>query len=122
MPTNLAENEFEGNPEKSTARPKMPARLMFSFDLAYAGVFRIVKRAEGEPAPAGHDRVPATAVSRFAREIIATAVRDGGFPATDAGPGGFCRSVPPETWNGRLPPRRRPAFGRQAELGAPTKL
>ncbi len=35
---------------------------MFSFELAYAGVFRIVNVPKGKPASAGHDRVPAPVV------------------------------------------------------------
>ena len=75
---NLAENEsevtlsVEGKAESS-------GKLMFSFDLAYAGVFRIVNVPQENLHPLVMIECPRL-LFPFAREIIATAVRDGGFP------------------------------------------
>jgi preprotein translocase subunit SecB len=75
---NVAENEFEvvlaieGKAENS-------GKLMFSFDLAYAGVFRIVNLPKENLHPFIMIECPRL-LFPFAREIIATSVRDGGFP------------------------------------------
>jgi preprotein translocase subunit SecB len=52
---------------------------MFSFELAYAGVFRIVNVPKENLHPLVMIECPRL-LFPFAREIIATAVRDGGFP------------------------------------------
>ena len=52
---------------------------MFSFELAYAGVFRIVNVPQENLHPLVMIECPRL-LFPFAREIIATAVRDGGFP------------------------------------------
>jgi preprotein translocase subunit SecB len=74
----LAENDFEVE-LKLEGRAEMPNLFLFSFDLLFAGLFRI-------------QNVPAESVQLvvmiecprllfpFAREIIANAVRNGGFP------------------------------------------
>ena len=54
-------------------------KVMFSFDLAYAGVFRIVNVPKENLHPLVMIECPRL-LFPFAREIIATAVRDGGFP------------------------------------------
>jgi len=54
-------------------------KLMFSFDLAYAGVFRIVNVPKENLHPLIMIECPRL-LFPFAREIIATSVRDGGFP------------------------------------------
>ena len=75
---NTAENEFEvallieGKAENS-------GKLMFSFDLSYAGVFRILNVPKENLHPLIMIECPRL-LFPFAREIIATAVRDGGFP------------------------------------------
>src|SRR6267142_6369366 len=75
---NIAENEFEvtlwieGKAENS-------GKVMFSFELAYAGVFRIVNVPQENLHPLVMIECPRL-LFPFAREIIATAVRDGGFP------------------------------------------
>ena len=52
-------------------------KVMFSFELAYAGVFRIVNVPKEKPASAGHDRMPAAAVpplrAKSSRPRFATA-------------------------------------------------
>lgn len=75
---NIAENEFEvallieGKAENA-------GKLMFSFDLSYAGVFRILNVPKENLHPLIMIECPRL-LFPFAREIIATAVRDGGFP------------------------------------------
>jgi preprotein translocase subunit SecB len=75
---NIAENEFEvtllveGKAENS-------GKVMFSFDLAYAGVFRILNVPKENLHPLVMIECPRL-LFPFAREIIATSVRDGGFP------------------------------------------
>jgi len=54
-------------------------KLMFSFELSYAGVFRIVNVPKENLHPLVMIECPRL-LFPFAREIIATAVRDGGFP------------------------------------------
>ena len=54
-------------------------KVMFSFELAYAGVFRIVNVPQENLHPLVMIECPRL-LFPFAREIIATAVRDGGFP------------------------------------------
>lgn len=53
--------------------------VMFSFELAYAGVFRIVNVPPENLHPLIMIECPRL-LFPFAREIIATSVRDGGFP------------------------------------------
>jgi len=54
-------------------------KVMFSFELVYAGVFRIVNVPKENLHPLVMIECPRL-LFPFAREIIATAVRDGGFP------------------------------------------
>src|SRR6202000_2205634 len=74
----VVENEFEvallieGKAENG-------GKVMFSFDLSYAGVFRIVNVPKENLHPLIMIECPRL-LFPFAREIIATAVRDGGFP------------------------------------------
>ena len=76
-PLSGAEYEVE---LKIEGRAEVPGNLMlFSFDLLYAGVFRIVNVPQ--------ENLPAIVMIEcprllfpFARELIATAVRNGGFP------------------------------------------
>ena len=75
---NVAENEFEvallieGKAENA-------GKVLFSFDLTYAGVFRIVNVPQENLHPMIMIECPRL-LFPFAREIIATAVRNGGFP------------------------------------------
>jgi preprotein translocase subunit SecB len=75
---NIAQSEFEvtlhidGKAENS-------GKVLFSFDLAYAGVFRIVNVPQENLHPLVMIECPRL-LFPFAREIIATSVRDGGFP------------------------------------------
>src|SRR5258708_24866225 len=54
-------------------------KLMFSFELSYAGVFRILNVPQENLHPLVMIECPRL-LFPFAREIIATSVRDGGFP------------------------------------------
>ena len=54
-------------------------KVMFSFELIYAGVFRILNVPKENLHPLVMIECPRL-LFPFAREIIATAVRDGGFP------------------------------------------
>ena len=74
----LAENDFEVE-LKIEGRAEAPSTFLFSFDLLYAGVFKIQNVPQ--------DNVHAIVIIEcprllfpFAREIIANAVRNGGFP------------------------------------------
>ena len=75
---NVAQNEFEvtlsveGKAENS-------GKTIFSFELAYAGVFRIQNVPQENLHPLIMIECPRL-LFPFAREIIATSVRDGGFP------------------------------------------
>ena len=53
--------------------------MLFNFELAYAGVFRILHVPQENLHPVIMIECPRL-LFPFAREIIATAVRDGGFP------------------------------------------
>ena len=74
----LAESDYEVE-LKIEGRAEVPGLVLFSFDLLYAGVFRIVNVPQ--------ENLPAIVMIEcprllfpFARELIATAVRNGGFP------------------------------------------
>jgi preprotein translocase subunit SecB len=75
---NVAENEFEvvlsidGKAENG-------GTVMFNFELAYAGVFRVLNVPQENLHPLIMIECPRL-LFPFAREIIATSVRDGGFP------------------------------------------
>jgi preprotein translocase subunit SecB len=75
---NLAQNEFEVTLHVD-GKAENGGKVLFSFDLAYAGVFRIVNVPQENLHPLVMIECPRL-LFPFAREIIATAVRDGGFP------------------------------------------
>lgn len=54
-------------------------KVMFSFELIYGGVFRLVNVPQEHLSPMLLIECPRL-LFPFAREIVATAVRDGGFP------------------------------------------
>ena len=91
---NVAENEFEVTLSVE-GKAENAGKVMFSFDLAYAGVFRDRQRAAGKPASAGHDRMPAAAVPVRARNHRDVGARRR-LPAADARSRRFRRSVSPE--------------------------
>ena len=75
---NLANSEYE---VMLTIEGKADnaGKVLFSFELIYAGVFRIVNVPPENLHPLVMIECPRL-LFPFAREIIATAVRDGGFP------------------------------------------
>ena len=75
---NTAENEFEVTLSVE-GKAENAGKVMFSFDLAYAGVFRIANVPKENLHPLIMIECPRL-LFPFAREIIATSVRDGGFP------------------------------------------
>ena len=75
---NIAENEFEVTLSVE-GKAENAGKVMFSFDLAYAGVFRILNVPKENLHPLVMIECPRL-LFPFAREIIATSVRDGGFP------------------------------------------
>ena len=74
----LADTEFEVT-LAIEGKAENGGSVMFSFELAYAGVFRIANVPEENLHPLIMIECPRL-LFPFAREIIATAVRDGGFP------------------------------------------
>jgi len=75
---NLSEHEFEVT-LSIEGKAESAGKVMFSVELAYAGVFRILNI----PQEYLHQTVMIECprmLFPFAREIIASAVRDGGFP------------------------------------------
>jgi preprotein translocase subunit SecB len=75
---NIAENEYEVA-LSIEGKAENAGKVLFSFDLVYAGVFRIVNVPQENLHPLVMIECPRL-LFPFAREIIATAVRDGGFP------------------------------------------
>ena len=75
---NVAENEFEVTLSVE-GKAENGGKVMFSFDLAYAGVFRLLNIPKQDLHPMVMIECPRL-LFPFAREIIATSVRDGGFP------------------------------------------
>ncbi len=76
--SNVAENDYEVV-LKVEGKAEHAGKLMFSFELAYAGVFRVVNVPQENLHPLVMIECPRL-LFPFAREIVATAVRDGGFP------------------------------------------
>lgn len=64
---------------KVEGKAETPESLLFSFDLTYAGVFRIQNVPEEDVHPVVMIECPRL-LFPFAREIIAAAVRHGGYP------------------------------------------
>ena len=74
----LAENDYEVE-LKIDGKADSGGSVLFGFDLTYAGVFRIQNVAQENIHPLVMIECPRL-LFPFAREIVATAVRDGGFP------------------------------------------
>jgi preprotein translocase subunit SecB len=75
---NLSQSEYEVTLHID-GKAEIGGKVLFSFDLAYAGVFRIVNVPQENLHPLVMIECPRL-LFPFAREIIATSVRDGGFP------------------------------------------
>ena len=74
----MAENDFEVE-LKIEGRAELPNLFLFSFDLLYAGIFRITNIPQENVHAIVMIECPRL-LFPFAREIIANAVRNGGFP------------------------------------------
>jgi preprotein translocase subunit SecB len=74
----LAESDYEVE-LKIEGKADSAGNVLFGFDLTYAGVFRIQNVAQENLHPLVMIECPRL-LFPFAREIVATAVRDGGFP------------------------------------------
>ena len=74
----LAETEYEVS-LTIEGKAENAGKVMFSFELVYAGVFRIVNVPKENLHPLIMIGCPRL-LFPFAREIVATSVRDGGFP------------------------------------------
>ena len=74
----LAENDIEVT-LKLDGKAERDGSLMFSFELEFAGVFRVVNVPQESLNAIVLIECPRL-LFPFAREIIATSVRDGGFP------------------------------------------
>ena len=74
----VAENDYEVALSVE-GKAESGGKVMFSFELIYAGVFRILNVPKENLHPLVMIECPRL-LFPFAREIIATAVRDGGFP------------------------------------------
>lgn len=75
---NIAANEYEVTLSVE-GKADNAGKTIFSFELAYAGVFRIQNVPQENLHPLIMIECPRL-LFPFAREIIASAVRDGGFP------------------------------------------
>ena len=75
----LSRDRLRGRRCGSKARPKSQGNVMFNFELVFAGVFRIQNVPQDSMQPLVLIECPRL-LFPFAREIIATAVRNGGFP------------------------------------------
>ena len=75
---NLAENDYEVTLSVE-GKAENAGKLMFSFDLAYSGVFRILNVPKENLHPLVMIECPRL-LFPFPREIVATATRNGGFP------------------------------------------
>jgi preprotein translocase subunit SecB len=75
---NLSETDFEVALSVE-GKAETAGKVMFSFELVYGGVFRLQNIPKESLHPTVMIECPRL-LFPFAREIIATAVRDGGFP------------------------------------------
>ena len=76
----LAPTDFEVSLKlEGKAESPDPATLLFAFDLTYSGVFRVQNVPQEQLHPVVMIECPRL-LFPFAREIIASAVRGGGFP------------------------------------------
>jgi preprotein translocase subunit SecB len=74
----LADNDYEVE-LKLEGKAETSGNTLFSFDLVYAGVFRLANIPQDSLHPVMMIECPRL-LFPFAREIVAAAVRNGGFP------------------------------------------
>ena len=89
---NLAETDVEVA-LKLEGKAENSGSLLFSFDLTFAGVFRIQNVPQESLHPLVMIECPRL-LFPFAREIVATAVRNGGFPPLLLDPVDFVGALP----------------------------
>ena len=77
-PRQMSNTDFEVE-LKLEGKAEHGGNILFAFDLNYAGVFRLTNIPQENLGPLLMIECPRL-LFPFAREIIATAVRDGGFP------------------------------------------
>ena len=77
-PNQLSNTDFEVE-LKVEGKAELTGTVLFAFDLNYAGVFRLTNIPPENLGPLLMIECPRL-LFPFAREIIATSVRDGGFP------------------------------------------
>ena len=77
-PTPISNTDFEVE-LRIDGKAEASGLLLFSFDLTFAGVFRLQNVPQENVSPLIMIEAPRL-LFPFAREIIATSVRDGGFP------------------------------------------
>ena len=75
---NLAESDYEVT-LTIEGKAETAGKVMFSFELIYGGVFRLLNIPRENLSPMLLIECPRL-LFPFAREIVATSVRDGGFP------------------------------------------
>ena len=75
---NLGESDYEVT-LSIEGKAESAGKVMFSFELIYGGVFRLLNIPRENLSPMLLIECPRL-LFPFAREIVATAVRDGGFP------------------------------------------
>src|SRR4026207_867107 len=100
--TPLSESEVEVA-IKLDGKAETSSTLLFRFELEFAGVFRIRNVPQESLNPVVMIECPRL-LFPFAREVIATTVRNGGLPPPPPGPFGFVCLYSPEKGQGAPPP------------------
>ena len=116
----LAEHDFEVE-LKIEGRAEVPNMLLFSFDLLYAGIFRILNVPQENLHAMVMIECPRL-LFPFAREIIANAVRNGGFPPLLIDPVDFVSLYRQRIGRGAAQPARRAASRSRRQIVVPDRL
>src|SRR2546430_15518115 len=98
----LAESDYEVT-LKLEGKAELSGSVLFAFDLTFAGVFRIQNVPQETLQPLVMIECPRL-LFPFAREIVATAVRNGGFPPPLLDPLDFVALYQPRM--AQMPPRQ----------------
>lgn len=95
---------------KLEGKAEIPGMVLFSFDLNYAGLFRIQGVPQEQVQPVVLIECPRL-MFPFAREIIANAVRNGGFPPLLLDPIDFVALYQQRMQQqfGQMPPQTQPS-------------
>lgn len=102
----LAENDYEVQ-LKLEGKAETSGSVLFSFELAYAGVFRITNVPQENMHPLMLIECPRL-LFPFAREIIANTVRNGGFPPLMLDPIDFVALYQQRVAQMQPPPQQEP--------------